>query len=80
MKKEYDFSKGKRGPVLSAEGKTRITIMLDDDVLAFFRDKAAGLGTGYQSMINAALREKMSPSVKRKTVQYGAECIPPIKL
>ena len=67
MKKEYDFSKGKRGPVISAEGKTRITIMLDDDVLAFFRNKAATLGTGYQTMINAALREKMLPPAKRKS-------------
>ena len=27
MKKEYDFSKGKRGAVLASEGKTRITIL-----------------------------------------------------
>jgi uncharacterized protein (DUF4415 family) len=59
MKKEYDFSKGKRGPVLSVEGKTRIPIVLDDDVLAFFRDKAESQGTGYQAMINAVLREAM---------------------
>ena len=30
MKKEYDFSRGKRGAVLSTAGKTRITIYLDD--------------------------------------------------
>jgi uncharacterized protein (DUF4415 family) len=59
MKKEYDFSKGKRGPVLSSEGKTRIPIMLDDDVLAFFRDKAEAQGSGYQAMINAILRDAM---------------------
>jgi len=33
MRKEYDFPKGKRGPVLPSKGKTRITIMLDDDVI-----------------------------------------------
>jgi len=27
MKKEYDFSKGKRGAVIKARGKTRITII-----------------------------------------------------
>jgi len=34
MKKEYDFTDGRRGAVLKvAPGKTRITIRLDDDVL-----------------------------------------------
>ncbi len=56
MRKEYDFSQGKRGAVLASPGKTRITIMLDDDVLEFFRAKAEAMGAGYQTMINAALR------------------------
>jgi uncharacterized protein (DUF4415 family) len=61
MKKQYDFSKGRRGPVLPvASGKSRITIRLDDDVLAWFRDQAelAG-GASYQAMINEALRRTM---------------------
>nr|NCS21133.1 CopG family transcriptional regulator [Microcystis aeruginosa G11-06] len=29
MRKEYDFSKGKRGALISSKGKTRITIYLD---------------------------------------------------
>ena len=57
MRKEYDFSNAKRGPVIPSPGKTRITIMLDDDVIEFFRAKAESSGTGYQTMINAALRE-----------------------
>lgn len=36
MKREYDFSKGKRGAVIATTGKTRITIYLDDDVLETF--------------------------------------------
>jgi uncharacterized protein (DUF4415 family) len=56
MRKEYDFSKGKRGAVISSAGKTRITIMLDDDVIEHFRKAAEALGTGYQTMINSALR------------------------
>ena len=56
MRKEYDFSKGKRGAVISSPGKTRITIMLDDDLIEFFRVKAEAEGTGYQTMINASLR------------------------
>ncbi len=61
MRKEYDFSKGKRGAVIASPGKTRITIMLDDDVIEFFRAKAEAQGTGYQTMINAALRAALNP-------------------
>jgi hypothetical protein len=58
MRKEYDFKKGKRGPVLPlSAGKTRITIRLDDDILEWFRNQADAAGGGnYQSMINEALR------------------------
>jgi len=56
MRKEYDFRKGKRGPAIPSPGKTRITIMLDDDVIEHFREAAEGLGTGYQTMINSVLR------------------------
>lgn len=60
MKKEYDFSDGKRGPVIPTKGKTRITIHLDNDVLATFRDKAEKLGRGYQTLINQTLREQLA--------------------
>ena len=58
MKKRYDFSKGKRGAVLpSAPHKTRITIRLDADVIAWFRDQVNRAGGGsYQSLVNEALR------------------------
>lgn len=58
MKYEYDFSKAKRGPVVKvSKGKSRITIRLDDDVLAWFRNQVDEAGGGnYQSLINAALR------------------------
>jgi uncharacterized protein (DUF4415 family) len=56
MKKEYDFSKGKRGAVVSPKGKTRITIYLDDEVLNRFRMSAERSGKGYQTLINEALR------------------------
>lgn len=56
MRKEYDFSKGKRAAVIASPGKTRITIMLDDDLIEYFRARAEAQGIGYQTMINAALR------------------------
>jgi uncharacterized protein (DUF4415 family) len=60
MRDEYDFSKGKRGAVIASPGKTRITIMLDDDVIEAFRSRADDSGTGYQTLINAALREAIA--------------------
>jgi uncharacterized protein (DUF4415 family) len=56
MKKGYDFSKAKRGAVLSADGKTRITIYLDDVVIDYFRVLSEKTGKGYQTLINEALR------------------------
>jgi len=54
MRKEYDFSSGRRGPVLEVpSGKTRITIRIDDDVLAWFREQVHASGGGnYQTLIN----------------------------
>ena len=59
MRREYDFSKGKRGPVIAPDpGKVRITIRLDEDVIAWFREQVNAAGGGnYQSLINKALRE-----------------------
>ena len=59
MKDHYDFSKGKRGPVLPLPpGKERITIRLDTDILNYFRDQVDQAGGGnYQTAINAVLRE-----------------------
>ena len=58
MRKQYDFSKAKRGPVIApAKGKTRITIRIDDDILNWFREQVHGDGGGnYQTLINDALR------------------------
>lgn len=65
MKKEYDFSKGKRGPVIRQRGKTRITIHIDDEVLEAFRERSDAVGRGYQTMINEALREHLAHSGDR---------------
>jgi uncharacterized protein (DUF4415 family) len=59
MEAEYDFSQGKRGAIESTPtGKTRITIRLDDEVLAWFRGQVHTAGDGnYQTLINDALHE-----------------------
>jgi uncharacterized protein (DUF4415 family) len=60
MRKEYDFSNAKRGPVVKPKGKTRITICLDDDVIEAFRNLGDEKGRGYQTLINEALREALT--------------------
>lgn len=62
MKREYDFSKAKRGPVIPVpKGKTRITIRLDEDVIAWFRSQVEQAGGGsYQTLINDALRQHIA--------------------
>lgn len=64
MEAEYDFSQGKRGAIdPTPPGKTRITIRLDDEVLAWFREQVHLVGGGnYQTLINEALRQHIQQS------------------
>jgi len=55
MKANYDMTKAKRGAVVAPKGKTRITIYLDDEVIAGFKQRGEALGKGYQTLINEAL-------------------------
>ena len=66
MKAEYDFSKANRAKdvphlaklqAATSKGKTRVTIYLDDEVLATFRAHAESQGKGYQTLINDTLRQ-----------------------
>ncbi len=78
MRKEYDFSKAKRAKTVphlaklqaEAKGKTRITIMLDNDVLTTYRAKADKEGLGYQTLINRTLRKATaSPAIDEATLR-----------
>jgi uncharacterized protein (DUF4415 family) len=78
MRQEYDFTSARRAkdvPHLAklqaqaAQGKTRITILLDDDVVAAFRTRAEREGKGYQTLINAALRAAIAPEAAPVTVE-----------
>jgi uncharacterized protein (DUF4415 family) len=55
MKKDVDFSKARRGAIVTEPGKERITIRLDKEVVAWFRKQVRG-GGNYQTLINEALR------------------------
>jgi len=68
MRKEYDFSNAKRAkdvPHLSklqaeAFDKTCVIIMLDNEVLQSYREKAKAKGLEYQTLINNTLIESMA--------------------
>src|SRR5512133_568829 len=76
MKDRYDFSKGKRGRVVPAEpepeGKVRITIRLDQDIVERFFQmaEASGGATGYQTLINAALQEYLDGRRHDSKIRY----------
>ena len=47
MRKEYDFSKAKRGAAVPLpKGKIEITIRLDDDILKWFKERVEKAGGG----------------------------------
>lgn len=48
-------------------GKTRITIMLDDAVLAAYKQRAGG--RGYQTLINEALRRGLETDDLKETLR-----------
>ena len=68
MRKEYDFSDAKRAyevPHLARlqaehagkEGKSRITIRVDNKTLDAFKARAAATGGNYQTLMNEALAQ-----------------------
>jgi uncharacterized protein (DUF4415 family) len=69
MRKKYDFSKARRNPYASRL-KKQLTIRLDEDTLAYFRELAEETGIPYQTLINLYLREcaqaKKRPSMRWK--------------
>ena len=69
MRDEYDFSNGKRGALVTHKGKTRITIFIDNATLEAFRLRAEKAGTGYQTMMNEALRTYLATADQPVTEQ-----------
>jgi uncharacterized protein (DUF4415 family) len=70
MRRSYDFSKGKRGRAVAQpepRGKTRITIRLDEDLVDYFLKEAdaSGGASGYQTLINEALRRHVEGKAPR---------------
>ena len=69
MRKEYDFSEGKRASVIphlaklqaeSAKGKVRITTYLDSDLVELLKTRGESEKKGYQTVLNDLLRKQFS--------------------
>jgi predicted DNA binding CopG/RHH family protein len=67
MRKNYDFSKGKRNPY-AKRLKKQITIRLDEETLTYFKRLADETEVPYQTLINLFLRDcargKRRPAMK----------------
>ena len=71
--RDIDFTNAKRGPVVPSElGKTKISIRLDNRVLAYFRSIVEQAGGGnYQTLINDALMEYIQQQSMLETVRQA---------
>ena len=56
MRKEYDFSKGRRNPY-AARMKRQVTIRLDEGTIKYFKGLSQESGIPYQTLINLYLRD-----------------------
>ena len=68
MRKQYDFSKGRRNPY-AARLKRQVTIRLDEPTIKYFKGLAEGSGIPYQTLINLYLRE-CAASQKRLSLAW----------
>jgi predicted DNA binding CopG/RHH family protein len=68
MRKEYDFSKGRRNPY-AARLKRSVTIRLDEQTINYFKSLAEESGIPYQTLINLYLRE-CAATHKRLSVSW----------
>lgn len=56
MRKEYDFSKSTRNPY-AKHLKQQITLRLDKDTVAYFKNLSGETGIAYQILINLFLKD-----------------------
>ena len=56
MRDKYDFSKSRKNPYVRRLKKP-VTIRLDEETIAYFKEMAERKGIPYQSLINLYLRD-----------------------
>lgn len=70
MRKNYDFSKGRKNPY-ARRLKRQITIRLDEDTLEYFKRLAEEAEVPYQTLINLFLRD-CARTKKRLSLKWEA--------
>jgi len=68
MRREYDFSKGRRNPYAKRLKKS-VTIRLDEPTIEYFKELATETGIPYQTLINLYLRD-CAASGRRLSVDW----------
>lgn len=67
MRKEYDFSKGRKNPYAKSL-KKQVTIRLNEETIDYFKEIAEETGISYQNLINLFLQDcvetKKKPKIK----------------
>jgi len=69
MRKEYDFSNSIKNPYAQKE-KKQISINIEIDTIAYFKNLAKKIGIPYQNLINSYLTDCMTKKVEPK-LQWG---------
>ena len=65
MRKEYDFKKIKKAqPKYLKRSKKSVIMMLDHQVINYFKELALKIGIPYQSLINYVLKEYANHSLE----------------
>jgi predicted DNA binding CopG/RHH family protein len=70
MRKEYDFSKSRKNPYTKPLKKT-VTIRLDENSVAYFKQLGSELGMPYQNLINLYLRDCVTQN-RRPKIDWAA--------
>ena len=77
MRKEYDLSKmeGRKNPYAD-DLKAQVTIRLDKDTIAYFKELSKRTGTPYQVLINSYLRQCVAEKKEPKVAGNRAQKLP----
>ena len=71
MRKNYDFSKGKKNPY-AKRLKKQVTIRLEEATIGYFKALADEVGIPYQTLINLYLRDCAATS-RRLSIEWKLE-------
>lgn len=72
MRKEYDFSKGKKNPY-AKQLKQQVTIRIDSNTISYFKDLSEDNGIPYQTLINLYLSDCAHKHKKLKIAWSAAK-------